>query len=491
MSAVPARPTDATATADTAGATTIAGTTTSAATTAATTDATTATVGATTIAGTTTSAATTAATTDATTATVGATTSAGSAEVVAAVRDARGPALATLARWLGDVGRAEDAVQDATEVALRTWPQRGVPDVPAAWLLTTARRRAIDTLRRDRRRADLQVAAVRATDRLGPAAPPVDHPVADDQLRLLAACCHPSLAPAAQVCLTLRLVCGLPTTAIARALLEPPATVAQRLTRARRKLRDAAVPLRAPSPAQLPDRLGPMLAVVEVLFARGYAPGDADTVVDDELCDEARRLAGLLAALLPDEPEVHALHALVLLNDARRATRTDADGALVTLERQDRSRWDRDTIATGLAALARAEASGSPPARFRFQARIAAAHATAPHLAATAWDAVVAAYDGLLLVAPTPVVALNRAVALARRDGHDAGLTALAALTDDPHLARGHRLAATRAELLREAGRHDEAEDAYDAALALAPDGAERRHLAHRRGTLRAASPAG
>lgn len=394
-----------------------------------------------------------------------------------AFREASGSALATVARLLGDVGWAEDAVQDAFEVALRTWPERGVPDQPAAWIATTARNRAIDRARREGRRTDKEVAAVTGT---ADGDPPAEvHPVADDQLRLLTTCCHPSLDPEAQVGLTLRLVCGLPTTAIARAFLEPTATVAQRLSRAKRKIRTANIPFRAPTRQELPERLGPILACIELVFARGYAPGDGVDVVDVELCDEGRRLARLLVELLPDEPEPRALHALLLFQDSRRATRADADGSLVLLADQDRSAWDHDLIAAGRVELDRALRSGRV-GRYQLQAAIAAEHAGAPHAAATDHRRIVSLYDRLLELVPSPVVALNRAVAVAERDGPQAGLAELEPLLDDPRLGRSHRLPAVHAELLRRAGRDADAVAAYAAALELAPDGAERRHLQRR-----------
>lgn len=405
-------------------------------------------------------------------------------EVTRAFRSASGRALATVTRLLGDLGWAEDAVQDAFEIALRTWPERGVPDEPGAWIATTARNRAIDRARREGRRGDREVAAVAGTPPGATADDAPDaleevHPVSDDQLRLLTTCCHPALAPEAQVGLTLRLVCGLPTAAIARAFLEPVPTVAQRLSRAKAKIRTANIPFRAPSPEELPERLGAVLSCIELVFARGYAPGDRPTVVDADLCDEARRLARLLVELLPAEPEPRALHALLLFQDSRRATRADADGALVLLADQDRAAWDRSLITAANAELAQARAARRP-GRYQLQAAIAAEHANAPSAAATDHHRIVALYDRLLEVVPSPVVALNRAVAVAERDGPEAGLVQLQPLLEDRRLRRTHRLPAVHAELLRRAGRHAEAAEAYAAAIAAAPDGAERDHLRRR-----------
>jgi RNA polymerase sigma-70 factor, ECF subfamily len=303
-----------------------------------------------------------------------------------------GRALATLARMLGDLEVAEDAVQEAFVEALRTWPDRGVPDRPGAWITTTARNRALDRLRRETRRPDREAAAARdltlgaasAADGT-PAHIATDDevvPVDDDQLRMMFTCCHPALAPAAQVALTLRLVCGLRTDEIARAFLQPEATVAQRLSRAKAKIRATNIPFRVPPGRLLAERLPAVLACVYLVFSEGYAASGRDDLIRHELCDEGIRLARLLAELLPDEPEVHGLLALVLLQDSRRGTRLGPEGELILLEDQDRARWDRTRIAEGQAELARAQGIG-PAGAYRLQAAIAAVHAAAPSWEAT------------------------------------------------------------------------------------------------------------
>ena len=403
-----------------------------------------------------------------------------------------GRALATLTRMLGDVGAAEDAVQEAFVEALRTWPDRGVPDRPGAWVTTTARNRALDRVRSDARRAARETAAGRdeaASTRDDPAAERAPGgvvaaadevvPVDDDQLRMMFTCCHPALAPAAQVALTLRLVCGLRTDEIARAFLQPEATVAQRLSRAKAKIRATNIPFRVPPGRLLAERLPPVLACVYLVFSEGYAASGRDDLIRHELCDEGVRLARLVVALLPDEPEAHALLALVLLQDSRRRSRLGPDGELVLLEDQDRARWDRTRIAEGQAELARAQGIG-PAGPYRLQAAIAAVHASAPTWAATDWARIAALYALLARRAPSPVVELNRAVAVAFAEGPAAGLAVVDAVADDPRLARTHRLPATRADLLRRLGRHDDAVDQYRAALALVRTAAERAFLERR-----------
>ncbi len=409
-----------------------------------------------------------------------------------------GAALATLTRMLGDLEAAEDAVQEAFVEALRTWPDRGVPDRPGAWITTTARNRALDRVRREARRADREAAAGRATADaapdaaagLGAAGPPAPTgsstgtgdevvPVEDDQLRMMFTCCHPALAPAAQVALTLRLVCGLRTDEIACAFLQPEPTVAQRLSRAKAKIRATRIPFRVPPGRLLAERLPAVLACVYLVFSEGYAASGRDALIRDELCDEGIRLARLVAALLPDEAEAHGLLALVLLQDSRRAARLGPDGEMVLLEDQDRARWDRGRIAEGQAELARAQGIG-PAGSYRVQATIAAIHASAPAWADTDWERIAALYAVLARRAPSPVVELNRAVAVAFADGPTAGLAVVDAVAGDARLARSHHLPATRADLLRRLGRTAEAADEYRAALALVRTAAERSFLQRR-----------
>jgi RNA polymerase sigma-70 factor (ECF subfamily) len=405
-----------------------------------------------------------------------------------------GRALATLTRMLGSVDAAEDAVQEAFVEALRTWPARGVPDRPGAWITTTARNRALDRLRREARRTAREEAVAHTTDFSTAGSGSMDPepaveiaggeddevvPVDDDQLRMMFTCCHPALAPPAQVALTLRLVCGMRTDEIARAFLQPEATVAQRLSRAKAKIRATNIPFRVPPGRLLAERLPPVLACVYLVFSEGYAASRQDDLIRHELCDEGVRLARLLAALLPDEPEVAALAALVLLQDSRRAARLGPEGELVLLEDQDRALWDRARIAEGHAFLARAQGIG-PAGPYRLQATIAAVHASAPTWADTDWARIAALYAVLARRAPSPVVELNRAVAVAFADGPAAGLAVLDAVADDPRLARTHRLPATRADLLRRLGRSGEAATEYRAALALARTAAERSFLERR-----------
>jgi RNA polymerase sigma-70 factor, ECF subfamily len=387
-----------------------------------------------------------------------------------------GRALATLTRLLGDIGAAEDAVQEAFVEAMRTWTTRGVPDNPGAWITTTARNRALDRVRREARRPAKEEASVREG---GAGDADEVHPVADDQLRMVFTCCHPALAPPAQVALTLRLVCGLQTAEIARAFLQPEPTVAQRLVRAKAKIRDAAIPFRVPPAHLLPERLPLVLACVYLVFSEGYAATAGDELVRHELCEEGIRLARLVVELMPDEPEARGLLALVLLQDARRPARLSPTGDLVLLEDQDRSAWDRDRIAEGLRHLdrARRRARTGP---YQLQAAVAAAHSTAPTWEDTDWSHIAALYAGLATLAPSPVVELNRAVAVAFADGPAAGLRILDAVAGDPRLGRTHQLAATRADLLRRLGRRDEAVAAYREALTLVGTAPERAFLERR-----------
>ncbi|MGX7728355.1 RNA polymerase sigma factor [Rhodococcus sp. 2H158] len=403
------------------------------------------------------------------------------AEIARVFRAEHGRAVAALVRAFGDIDLAEESVQDAFAVAVARWPVDGLPPSPAGWIVTTARRRAIDRIRREKARAGKHAEAARLHEP-GDTAGAVDREetdVPDDRLRLIFTCCHPALAPAARVALTLRLLGGLTTAEIARAFLVPETTMAQRLVRAKGKIRDARIPYRVPDPGELPARLGSVLAVVYLVFTEGHTAAGGDRLVRDDLCTEAIRLARLLAELMPDEPEVLGLLALLLLADARRPARTNAAGDLVPLAEQDRRLWDRDRIAEGQALVRRCLRLGRP-GPYQIQAAIAAVHSDAATVETTEWRQVVALYDQLLVVAPTPVAALHRAVAVAEVDGPAAGL----ALVDALDLDRYHLFHAVRADLLRRLGRIPEAAAAYDAALARTANAAERGFLQRRRAEL-------
>jgi RNA polymerase sigma-70 factor, ECF subfamily len=379
-------------------------------------------------------------------------------------REASGRSLATLIRVFGDIDLAEDAVQEAYAIALRRWATDGLPPNPGGWITTTARNLAIDRLRRESRGRELLADVAVLSPDHDPGAPEEEGPVRDDRLRLIFTCCHPALAPEVQVALTLRLLGGLSTEQVARAFLVPEATLAQRLVRAKRKIKAARIPYRVPDDHELPARLPPVLAVVYLVANAGAE--------DPELGAEAIRLARLLAALMPDEPEVAGLLALLLLNESRRASRTARDGSLVLLGDQDRTRWDRALIAEGQ-AIVRACLRRDQPGLYQLQAAINAVHADAATFDATDWPQIVALYDQLLALAPTPVVALNRAVAIGEVDGPSAAL----ALVDELDLDRYHPFHATRADLLRRLGRDEEAATAYGRAAELAPTEAEREFL--------------
>jgi RNA polymerase sigma-70 factor, ECF subfamily len=378
-------------------------------------------------------------------------------------REESGRSVAALVRAFGDIDVAEDAVQEAFVIAMRKWPTDGLPPNPGGWITTTGRNRAVDRLRRESRgRALLGDAALRSP---GNDDPGNHEPVTDDRLRLIFTCCHPALSTEAQVALTLRLLGGLSTAEVARSFLVTEATMAQRLVRAKRKIKAARIPYRVPEDHELPDRLRPVLAVVYLVYTAGLS-------TERGLCSEAIRLARILAALMPDEPEVAGLLALLLLNESRRASRTRPDGSLVLLAEQDRSRWDRALIEEGQAIVRRCLRRNRPGA-YQLQAAIGAVHADAATLEETDWPQIVALYDQLLAVAPTPVVALNRAVAIGEVQGPAVAL----ALVDELDLAGYHLFHATRADLLRRLGRGTEAAAAYERAAELAPTPAEREFL--------------
>ena len=379
-----------------------------------------------------------------------------------------GRAVAVLVRSLGDISLAEESVQEAFEAALQRWPVTGIPPAPAGWIITTARNRAIDRLRREASRDARHAAALQLLEQDEPG----EHDVPDERLRLIFTCCHPALGPEARVALTLKLLGGLGTAEIARAFLTAEPTMAQRLSRAKAKIRDAGIPYRVPEAAELPARLASVLSVVYLVFNEGYSASSGAQLLRAELCDEAVRLGRMLLELMPQEPEVRGLLALMLLIDARRAARVDSHGAFVRLADQDRASWDRTLIEEGQALLRECLARNCP-GPYQLQAAINAVHSDADDASQTDWRQILAIYDQWMTLAPSPVTALNRAVAVAEVDGADQALR----LVDGLELAQYHLFHAVRAELLRRMGREAGAAAAYQAAIAHCQNAREKEFL--------------
>ncbi|MBG0828744.1 RNA polymerase sigma factor [Planomonospora sp. ID67723] len=403
-------------------------------------------------------------------------------------REERGRLLASLVRRFGDLDLAEEVASEAIEAALVHWPAEGVPPKPGAWLMTTARRKAVDRLRRDRvyaaRLAVLQVEA----DRTGPVPPAgADGDLPDERLQLFFTCAHPALPAEDRGALTLRCLAGLTTPEVARAFLVPVETMAKRIVRAKKKIREARIPFRVPGADELPERLPGVLQVIYSIFTEGYAASSGPDLQRLDLAEEAIRLARILRRLLPAEREVAGLLGLMLLIHARRAARTGPDGGLVLLDDQDRGRWDRTMIREG-SDLVLVALTGGPPGPYGVQAAIAALHDEAPDVATTDWPQIVALYDVLLTLAPSPIVALNRAAAVAMRDGPEAGLALLDGLSGEPRLRGYHPYPAARADLLSRLGRFSEAAAAYRQALGLAGTGPERAYLRRRLDVVEAAA---